>query len=241
MERHEKIHILFLGLDDRMLWQLTRTLAHLEEQVTIDCVKDPSAAKEICDREVVHVIVVDGWEPAREAAHHLAGDEAFGRRPWKWIILVESLPLEGLPAGKLSPFAVFLEKPFNPKEFPSFLLEVVEEREVGGGEEVPEPASEEVSLPLTPGESYKEPAVPPPAEEGTEAEVLDEVPAVEEVAEPAEPAAFYHHQDEGFACLSDKDWKGAREHWQEALRIRPDDERLKANLRRLERMIDSSE
>jgi len=240
VERHEKTHILFLGLDDRMLWQLTRTLAHLEEQVTIDCVKDPSSAKEICDREVVHVIVVDGWKPARQAAHHLAGDEAFGGRPWKWIILVESLPLEGLPAGKLSPSAVFLEKPFNPKEFPSFLLEVVEEREARGVEEAPQPVSEKVSLPLTPGESYKEPAVPPPVEVGTEEEVCDEVPTVAEVAEPAEPDAFYHHQDEGFACLSDKDWKGAREHWQEALRIRPDDERLKANLRRLERMIDSS-
>jgi hypothetical protein len=240
VERHEKIHILFLGLDDRMLWQLTRTLAHLEEQVTIDCVKDPSAAKEICDREVVQVIVVDGWEQARQAAHHLAGDEAFERRPWKWIILVESLPLEGLPSGELSPFAVFLEKPFNPKEFPPFLLRVVDEVEVREEEEVPEPVSEKVSLPLTPGESYKAPAVLPPVEEGTEAEVCEDVPTVEEVAEPTEPDTFYHHQDEGFACLSEKDWKGAREHWQEALRIRPDDERLKANLRRLERMIDSS-
>ena len=239
MERHEKTHVLFLGLDDRMLWQLTRTLAHLEEQVTIDCVKNPSAAKEICDREVVHVVVVDGWEPARQAAHHLAGDEAFGGAPWKWIILVDALPLEGLPSGKLSPSAVFLEKPFNPKEFPSFLLEVVEEREVCEVEEAPEPVSEKVSLPLIPGESYKEPTVPPPVEDGAEGEVRDEVPTVEEVAEPAEPEDFYRYQDQGFACLSEKDWKGAREHWQQALRIRPEDERLKANLRRLEKMIDS--
>jgi hypothetical protein len=240
VERHEKTHVLFLGLDDRMLWQLTRTLAHLEEQVTIDCVKDPSAAKEICDREVVHVIVVDGWEPAREAAHHMAGDEGFGSKPWKWIILVDSLPLEGLPAGELSPFAVFLEKPFNPKEFPSFLLEVVEERQARGAEIAPEPVTEKVSLPVTPGESYKEPPRPPPVEERTEGEVCQEIPTVEEVVEPAEPDAFYHHQDEGFACLSEKDWQGARQHWQEALKIRPDDERLKANLRRLERKIDSS-
>ena len=53
MENHEKTHILFLGLDHRLLWQLTRTLAHLEDRIVIDCVKDPSAAKEICDRESV--------------------------------------------------------------------------------------------------------------------------------------------------------------------------------------------
>ena len=77
VETVEKKHILLLGLDPRMLWQLTRTLAHLEDQIEIDCVKDASAAKEICDREVVHVIVVEGWEQAWQAAHHLAGDEAF--------------------------------------------------------------------------------------------------------------------------------------------------------------------
>ena len=75
LERYEKKHIIFLGLDHRLLWQLTRTLAHLEDQIVVDCVKDPSAAKEICDREVVHVIVVDGWEQAWQAAHHLAGDK----------------------------------------------------------------------------------------------------------------------------------------------------------------------
>lgn len=236
MERYDKKHILFLGLDHRLLWQLTRTLAHLEDQIVIDYVKDPSAAKEICDREVVHVIVVDGWEQAWQAAHHLAGDEAFEGGAWKWIVLAESLPLECLPAGRLSPSAVFLEKPFNPKEFPSFLLKVVESREMPEDEEALESASEEISLPLTPGESYQEPEVPEPAEEGADAEIE----RVEEVTEPAEPDAFYQHVDQGFACLSERDWKGARENWWEALRIRPNDERLQANLRRLERMIGES-
>ena len=36
MENHEKTHILFLGLDHRLLWQLTRTLAHLEDRIVIE-------------------------------------------------------------------------------------------------------------------------------------------------------------------------------------------------------------
>ena len=253
MENHEKTHILFLGLDHRLLWQLTRTLAHLEDRIVIDCVKDPSAAKEICDRESVHVIVVDGWEQAWKAARHLAGDEAFEGGAWKWIIVAESLPLECLPAGRLSPSAVFLEKPFNPKEFPSFLLEVVESREIPEEREPPEPLSEEISLPLTPGESYQEPEGTHPAGEGaeeaagadTEAEMDRAEKVAESVAEPitepvAEPFgdAFHRHVDEGFARLSEKDWNGAQEQWSAALKIRPNDDRLRANLRRLEKMME---
>jgi hypothetical protein len=248
VENHETINILFLGLDHRLLWQLTRTLAHLEDRIVIDCVKDPSAAKEICDREPVHVIVVDGWEQAWKAARHLAGDEAFEGGAWKWIVVAESLPLECLPAGKLSPSAVFLEKPFNPKDFPSFLLEVVESREIPEEREPLEPVPEEISLPLTPGESYQEPEGAQPSEQGTEeaagpdAEI--EMEPTEEVAETiAEPVvepvadAFHRHVDEGFARLSEKDWKGAQEQWSAALAIRPNDTRLQANLRRLEKTM----
>jgi hypothetical protein len=238
VEGNQRKHILFLGLDHRLLWQLTRTLAHLEDQITIDCVKDPSAAKEICDREVVHVIVVDGWEQARQAAHHLAGDEAFEGKPWKWIILVEALPLEGLPAGRCSPSALFLEKPFNPKDFPSFLWGVLEEKGIREEEQAPPPVSEEISLPLVAGETYQEPVAPPRVDEGVEAEAGAEIQRAEIAHEPVEPPDFYRHLDQGFACLSVRDWKGAKEHWLEALRIRPDDQRLSANLRRLQRMTE---
>jgi hypothetical protein len=245
---------------------LTRTLAHLEERITIDCVKDPTAAKEICDRESVQVIVVDGWELAWNAARHLAGDEAFEGGTWKWIILGESLPLECLPAGRLSPSAVFLEKPFNPKDFPSFLLDIVESRRVVEEQEPPEPAREEISLPLTPGESYKEPeGVHPPEEASEETTGPEPEPAAEpaEAAAPAEPLdgttgaesaeataraepadalsdAFHRNLDEGFARLGEKDWEGARECWLEALKIRPNDERLQANLRRLQTKLDEN-
>lgn len=234
----EKKHIVFLGLDHRMLWQLTRTLAQLEEEIAVDCVTDPSGAKEICERELVHAVVVDGWEKAWEAARHLAGDEAFERGPWKWIILVEALPLESLPAGRVYPSVLFLEKPFNPKEFPSFLMKLLEAREVREVEEAPEPVTKERSLPLIPGETYKEPAAPARAEEIAEGGVGEEVPPVEGAFEPAEADPFYRHLDQGFACLGEKDWKGAGEHWREALRIRPDDARLRANLRRLESMME---
>lgn len=257
MEKQEKIHILFLGLDHRLLWQLTRTLAHLEDRITIDSVKDPTAAKEICDREPVDVIVVDGWERAWNAARHLAGDEAFEGGAWKWIIVGESLPLECLPAGRLSPSAIFLEKPFNPKEFPPFVLEIVERREVPEEREPAEEISKEISLPLTPGESYQEPEGAQPAEAGaeeaagaeTDAEMDREGPAPEPAPEPPElgpaaepaevtPSDFHRLVDEGFARLSEKDWQGAREQWSEALKIRPNDQRLQANLRRLERKME---
>ncbi len=236
MEEREKIHILFLGLDHRLLWQLTRTLAHLEDRITIDCVNDPAAAKEICDRESVHVIVVDGWELAWNAARHLAGDEAFEGGTWKWIVVGESLPLESLPAGRLSPSALFLEKPFNPKDFPSFLLEVAESREVPEGREPSEPPSEEkLSLPLTPGEAYKEPEGAPPVE-GPSGEAAG---AEAEMQSPeAASDAFHHHVDEGFTRLGEKDLRGARAEWLKALEIRPYDGRLKANLRRLERTLE---
>jgi hypothetical protein len=247
VENHEKTHILFLGLDHRLLWQLTRTLAHLEDRIVIDCVKDASAAREICDRESVHVIVVEGWDQGWRAARHLAGDEAFEGGAWKWIIVAESLPLECLPAGRLSPSAVFLEKPFNPKEFPTFLMEVVESREIPEEREPPEPLSKEISLPLTPGESYQAPESTRPAEQEAEeaagADTETEKEPAEEISEPAaeppnEPVAdaFHRHVDEGFARLSEKDWEGAREQWSAALKIRPNDVRLQANLRRLERM-----
>jgi hypothetical protein len=222
MERKERAHILFLGLDHRLLWQLTRTLAHFEDRLVIDCVTDPSEAKEICDREPVDVIVVDGWEKASTAARYLCGDEAFEGGAWKWIILAESLPLECLPSGRLSPSALFLEKPFNPKEFPSFVLRFIESGDFPRAAESPRTDLEAVSLPVVRGEAYRAPGeAEPGARTGT-------------APGPAEPDAFHRHVDEGFACLSGKDWKGAEEHWSIALRLRPNDPRLQANLRRLQ-------
>jgi hypothetical protein len=257
VEKQEKVHILFLGLDHRLLWQLTRTLVLLEDRIILDSVKTPSEAKEICDREEVHVIVVDGWEKAWKAARHLSGDEAFEGGAWKWIIVADSIPLECLPAGRVSPSALLLEKPFNPKKFPSFLLEVVERGEPAEEEKAPEPDLVTVSLPVAPGESYREPEVGPDVEPGplerpledevrTEAEPGESTAEPEVAAEPVgepvepEPDAFYGHVDQGFACLSEKDWKGAEEHWSEALKLRPGDERLQANLRRLRKKLEQN-
>jgi hypothetical protein len=224
MKRQDKEHILFLGLDHRLLWQLTRTLALFEDRFVIDCVTDPSEAREICDREPVHVIVVDGWEKALAAARYLCGDQAFEGGTWKWIILAESLPLECLPSGRLSPSALFLEKPFNPKEFPSFLLAFIESGGQPRPEKAPQTEVEAVSLPVVRGETYRAP---------------EQAGRTEPVAGAAESEsdAFHRHVDQGFACLSVKDWKGAEEHWSTARRLRPNDQRLQANLRRLQRRM----
>ena len=131
-------------------------------------------------------------------------------------------------------------------------MEVVESREIPEEQEPPEPLSEEISLPLTPGESYQEPEGAQPSEQGaeetagadTEAEMERAEEVAESVAEPitepvAEPFAdaFHRHVDEGFARLSEKDWIGAQEQWSAALKIRPNDDRLRANLRRLEKKM----
>ncbi len=235
MTTNGRKQVLLLGLDHRLLWQLTRTLATLEDRLSIDCVKDPADAKEICDREPVHGIVVDGWDRAREAAYFMGGEMSFERGPWKWVILVDSLPLEAPSDGRLSASAVFLEKPFNPKAFPGFLMAFLEGKAPEGAKRVAPPSRREEILPVVPGERYEAPR----AEEGGRAGEGagfggEETPAGEQ------DRAFFDLLERGFARLADKDWEGARAAWWEALRIRPHDRRLQANLRRLESMIEEN-
>ena len=127
-------------------------------------------------------------------------------------------------------------------------MEVVESREIPEEREPPEPLPEEISLPLTPGESYQEPDGAQPSEQGAEETAgpgsEDEMEpcrsdcrvGCEPTAEPVEDA-FHRHVDDGFARLSEKDWKGAREQWSAALKIRPNDVCLQANLSRLEKTM----
>jgi hypothetical protein len=130
---------------------------------------------------------------------------------------------------------VFLEKPFNAKEFPSFLMSVL----VGGEPQEEEQArgrfSGVESIPVSPGERYQEPSAPEVPEEG-----IGEEEPVGEAAEPEVAEDFYHYLDQGFVRIHQKDWAGAREQWLMALQIRPDDRRLRANIQRLERMMEDT-
>jgi hypothetical protein len=176
-------------------------------------------------------------------------------KPWKWIILVDSLPLGGLLDERISDAAVFLEKPFNPKEFPDFLRKL----ESGRPQVVQEDSVSDEILPippvsLEPGESYRtddpvpgEAAEPAPGSlesgeryrtvasipRGQETE-SDPVPRPEEQGEKETGSEDFHTCLEmGFSCLNLGDPEGARSFWERALVLRPDDKRLQANLKRL--------
>lgn len=236
MEAQDRRQVVLLGLDDRLLWQLTRTLAGLEDVVHIACVQGAEEAGEICASDPTAVVVVDGWERARETAGRLGGEEAFREGGWKWVVLTESLPLESLPGPSVSASVRFVEKPFNPKAFPSLLLQIAEGRQRLDPSPQPERRVGFDALPLTPGETYS----PPPGAE--DAEVSDGGPPLAPSVPADRPAhvqvqaRFHRLVDEGFDCLSRRDWDGVRRTWEQALAIRPDDRRLRANLDRLERL-----
>jgi len=98
------------------------------------------------------------------------------------------------------------------------------------------------------GESYESPAGEGSDEQGMELSPLvsgeqemgeEEVAAVEKgipSAEEADENGFYILLNKGFDCLKGKDWTGARGHWERALKIRPQDKRIQANLRRLDKL-----
>ena len=337
MERTGRKQVLLLGLEDGLLWQLTKALAAFEDLFEVHCARDFSVAGEICARGgAFDVIVVDGWEQSWQAGYSMGWDRVAGMQPRKWVILVDCMPMAGLLDDQGSPSAVFLEKPINPKEFPPFLLDLLERQktepppaasppETGG----PEPAEERVDLKghfFLPGERYLPPAgqealetrggtvpeecgatpveepgpaagewnlgstsdsgsthpapVPeprnpcepePPAprvacpKPAAGSDLRDSVSPTEpcrqdapstlelrreDAASAAEPGAqepfsvppaaagdFHSLLDSGFACLRRKDYPAAHRNWEEALRLRPRDKRLQANLLRLESLM----
>ena len=250
MQEKEKKRILLMGLDDGLLWQLTKSLAFFEERIEVHCARDFSAAREICDANSFHIIVKDGWEQFQEEGHSLGWDEVSGLGPEKRVILVDSIPMEGLLDERVSSSAVFLEKPFNPREFPMFLLGLLGE---AGEQDVlppvpsqePEKQQEEkLDKPpepsLSAGESYRLSEA-----QGSDLEKHPDAlqTEIEPPSVPESPASdkpdendFFACVDKGFSCMKAKDWAGARTHWGKALDLRPQDKRVLSNLHRLEKL-----
>ena len=129
----DKKRVLLLGLDEELLWQVTRTLATLEGRIDICSASDPATAMEIC-REVYnkapfHLIIADGWEETWKAGYLLGWDETLRMARGRWIILVDSAPLEGILDDRLASAATYLEKPFNPQELPGLVSRLLEEND----------------------------------------------------------------------------------------------------------------
>jgi hypothetical protein len=256
MKDQEKRRILLLGLEEGLLWQITRALVPETRQIEYHCAMDFDVARNLCEEMFFHFIVVDGWMHPWKAGYSLGWDELLGMNPWKWIVLVDSLPMGGLLDERFSETAVFLEKPFNPKEFPALLQKLengagpcegqgmeeidpedTESREAGSASELP-------GMSLEPGEYYRTQAErggDPEDTAGTEDAGDTEPPR--EPAGTAPPAAeepgggdeFHSCLAMGFDCLKREDLEGARSFWERARNLRPDDKRVKVNLRQLER------
>ena len=97
----------------------------------------------------------------------------------------------------------------------------------------PPPAPVPVSLESASGAAVEESRQPAPEL------TPQESPEAEAAPEPASPDSdFDFLVESGFVCLRKKDHAGARAHWNRAAALRPDDRRLKANLRRLDKLAE---
>ncbi len=254
----DKKRILLLGLDEGLLWQITRALAILEDQIDVCSALDPATAVDLCrtsyNNAPFHLIVVDGWEETWKAGYLLGWDETFSMARGKWIILVDAVPLEGILDERVASAASYLEKPFNPKELPGIVTKLLDEddrKEPGPGDSleepaalVPEPAHSTSSppprVPLVLGESYQLPVEPIETGAGSQ----ETRPGPETLSAQTTQAApsgnnkdFHTCMDRGFECLKSKDRAGALAHWNKASELRPRDRRVQANLRQLERLM----
>ncbi|MEW6443820.1 MAG: hypothetical protein AB1640_22990 [bacterium] len=236
--------VVFLGLDDRLLWQLTRALAAWEGVIVYRCAATAPEVIRMCEQEPIGALVVNGPELAAEAVRFLRSAAPERAMPSTWVVLADSIPPGGILVPGLPPRTLFMEKPFNPKEFPSRLMEAIEgtpsaEPEAAGlpppaplETALEEPPSEEIRPPVVlPGERYLEsPAYSAPPE--------GKAPPAEEPGPSAmqggEEGDFYEYLARGFECMKNGDRPGALENWKAALVLRPDDRRLVANVKRLE-------
>jgi len=225
----EPRRVLLLGLEDVLLWQLTRSLVQAEPGIEYHCALDFSAARELCGRTFFDYIVVDGWMQPWQASYAMGPEEVARMDPRKWIVLVDSLPMGGLLDEPMPASVVFLEKPFNPKEFPAFLRNLETDRSPrADGREGRTGAGAGPAPPVEPGERYRTQGLREPGA----AAGARPAPGT---ADGGPEDAFHACLEQGFVCLGRGDAEGARCQWERARELRPGDGRVAANLRRLAR------
>lgn len=243
----QRRRILLVGLDDRVLWQLTRTLALWDDRIGYGCAPGIEEALDICGRERIDLLVLDSPESAARAAWLFKDRHAADRCPPAWLVLADEVPAAGLLIPGAPRSTLVVERPVHPKEFPLMVLkafsgieprEAAEKRPAPSAQKEGEPARIPAAgegwpwgrPPMFPEERY---AGPQAAEEPEEKEGERPPPAVPE-AEPPPSGGFYELLAKGFECLKSQDRRGALENWKAALALKPDDRRLKANIARLE-------
>lgn len=241
----QRRRILLVGLDDRVLWQLTRTLALWDDRIGYGCAPGIEEALAVCGRERIDLLVLDSPESAVRAARLFKDRDAAHRCPPTWLVLADEVP----PGGLLIPGAprstLVVERPLHPKEFPLMVLKAFSGIESQGaaeprleplgqreGEPVRMPAAEEGWPRGRPAMFPEERYAGPPAPEGAEEERA--APAAAPEAEQPPSGGFYELLTKGFECLKSQDRRGALENWKAALALKPEDRRLKANIAKLE-------
>ncbi len=240
----QKRRILLVGLDDRVLWQLTRTLALWDDRIDYGCALDVEEAFAVCEREPIDLMVLDSPESAARAARLFQDRLAAERCPRGWLVLADEVPAGGLLIPGAPRATVLVERPLHPKEFPLMVLKVFAEIEAPGAAQRVAPLVQREAGParesaaaeawtrgrpsLFPEERYAGAAA---AEERPREEKALQGPPE---AEPPSSGGFYELLAKGFECLKNQDRRGALENWKSALALRPDDRRLKANIARLE-------
>lgn len=211
MEHREGKRIILLGLDEGLLWQLTRSLASIADDLEYYCAAAPSEAIDLLRDKPFDLLVVDSAETGLTVLGGLEAGTAGGSTPVRPRLLVlTGGSLKDVPRELLLPDdTLFLGKPFNPKDFPFFVSQALQE-----------------SMPSSPLWSAR------PGQEETQGAT-----AAQGERESAGSTDFYRSFNEGFACLARKDFKGAMEHWLHALSLWPENKVVRANLARLEKMI----
>jgi hypothetical protein len=212
MEHREGKRIILLGLDEGLLWQLTRSLASIADDLEYYCAASPSEAIDLLRDKPFDLLVVDSAETGLTVLEGLEAGPASSPGPARPRLLVlTGGSLKDVPRELMLPDdTLFLERPFNPKDFPFFVSQALQE-----------------SVPSSP---------PWSAHPGHE-EAAGGAGAGQGEGESKEGTDFYRSFSEGFACLARKDLQGAMEHWLHALSLRPENKVVRANLARLEKMI----
>jgi DNA-binding NtrC family response regulator len=124
MNHTDKKRLFLLGLDERLLWQLTRTLATAEDNIEYYCASSLTEASELIRQKEINLIVVDGAEEGNRVVRSLSNHN---NHPLPRLLVLTEESFQSLPQEMLLPDdTLFLEKPFNPKEFPFFVLKALE-------------------------------------------------------------------------------------------------------------------
>ena len=125
MNHMGKKRLFLLGLDEGLLWQLTRTLAAMAGDIEYSSASSLSEASDLIRDREFNLIVVDGAEMGMRVLQSMPNTNT---HPLPRLLVLTEQSSPSLPQEMLLPDdTLFLERPFNTKEFPFFVLKALEE------------------------------------------------------------------------------------------------------------------